>query len=143
MPARLDVDRAQARMLVMQLGYAEASRRTGVAHATLRQWGSRGGWTVREPLPPTMQPVTFGTVTRVTSQPADALSAVLHEDDRETRVSLSRATRRRAERLAKTSNPKDARNLHALTQSWAKVHGHDKEQSTTINVAVALRMDME
>lgn len=137
MPAKLDIDRDQARMLCMELGYAEASRRTGVPHATLRQWGSRGKWTVREPLPPTMRPVPVVTVTGVTVSPADALAQAIADDERATRVSLSRGTRRAAYKL-EDCEPDQAGDLHMVAKTYALVHRIESDRGPTVAVNIAI-----
>lgn len=123
MAAALDVDREQARMLCMEVGYAEASRRTGIKHGTLRQWGARGGWTVREPLPPTMQKVT---VTGVTA-PADALQEVISEGIKKTKSGLTKYVARMAEAAGESGTLEEAPLLKAVADIHSKMHPEKQE----------------
>jgi transposase-like protein len=42
----LPVDREKARMLVGEIGYTEAAKRTGIARNTLYQWKHRYKWSI-------------------------------------------------------------------------------------------------
>lgn len=144
MPAPLDVDREQVRMLVLEVGVTEASRRTGIDLSTVKQWSARGGWLahtrVPQPLPTSMQPVPVtGLVTGVTRQPADALTDVLREHNTETRVSLARATRQAAAKL-EACEPEDAKNLKAVAQTAALVHGWQDGQGAGAGVVINIAL---
>ena len=71
---------------------------------------------------------------------ADVLSEVLAEDSRETRISLSAATRKAAEHLAASKATKIVRKHHALrsiTQSAAELHDWNEkhpDQHFTLNM---------
>lgn len=94
MPAALDIDREQIRMLYMELGAAETARKTGIPDGTIRQWAARGNWQAaflpQRQLPPSIRPVTVTGVTK----PADALAQILAEDRDATRLAASRNVKR-------------------------------------------------
>ncbi len=81
---KLDVDREQVRMLVVDVGCHEAARRLGLNEGTVRQWDVRYKWTAdiprAKPLPVSrVQPVTLVT------SPANAQRNVYVEKLLETR----------------------------------------------------------
>jgi transposase-like protein len=43
---KLPVDREKVRMLVGEIGYTEAAKRTGIARNTLYQWNYRYKWSI-------------------------------------------------------------------------------------------------
>lgn len=139
MAAPLDVNREEYRMLVLELGYAETARRTGLKEGTLRQWGFRGGW-LEHLRKKAQQPASTAkvAVTGVT-KPADALCEMLAEDDKATRIGLSRATRKRVERLAKSSDPADAQDLLSLAKTAAVTHrwGDGSQIGVAVNILVS------
>lgn len=66
MPAALDVNKEEVRMLVVSVGCHEAARQLGLAEGTVRQWDNRYQWTANiprsKPLPISrVQPVTLVT----------------------------------------------------------------------------------
>lgn len=98
MPAALDVDREQVRMLVLSVGVAEASRRTGIDLSTVKQWSARGKWLEqfrrKQTLPTSMQ----SRVTDVTV-PGDALETLLLERRDRTKLAQSNYLARASEKL--------------------------------------------
>lgn len=128
MPAALDVDREQVKMLVLEVGCHEAARRLGLAEGTVRQWDNRFGWTASiprdKPLPPSrVQPVTLVT------SPSDALASAMREDAMGGRAAALRATRKSlvhmAELPAEELCDKDvAQTLHVHVKSAAIAGGY-------------------
>lgn len=104
MPAPLDVDKEQIRMLVLAVGVTEAAKQTGIDLSTVKQWSARGKWLAHTRKPPERQQMPLSmqprAVTLVTS-PADALENTLKERRAQTRLGLSeyaaRASRQAAE----------------------------------------------
>lgn len=152
MPAPLAVDREQVRMLHAELGAAEVSRRTGIPEGTIRQWARREGWNeghkakqslvagfptpakaeLAATLPASLRPVAVAGVTK----PADALSEILAEDERETRLSLSRAARKLSRdgetaRLDQAGDVLQTGKLAALVHRW---EASDQAPRLTLNL---------
>lgn len=138
MPAPLDVDREQYRPLVMELGYAETSRRTGIKEGTLRQWGNRFGWLdYLKAKPQVPSSIAKVPVTGVTKAP-DAYAELLAADERETRLSLSRAARSLASKaetadLDQAADALKTGKLAALVHRWA-----DGSEGVSVVVNMAL-----
>ena len=121
-------NREAIRMLVMELGYREASERTGIKQSTLRQWATRDHWNATVP----KQITTVATVTR----PSDALADALREYEGETRVSFARASRNMA-REAESAPLKQSHDALAAYKIAAGVHKWDQQQGSGIlNVKV-------
>lgn len=84
-------------MLVLAMGVREAARKLGISEDTVSAWSARGKWLKRPelpPLPPTMQPVAVSAGQSIASNPADILAETLADDERETKLGLSRLVRR-------------------------------------------------
>lgn len=111
------VDKNQARMLVADIGYQETAKRTGIAYATLRQWAKRYQWH-KPPAIKTPRPLT---VTNVTASPVEAHAEALAEHERETRLSLARASRRMAKDCEELP-VRHAKLAHTVAQTMAIVH---------------------
>ena len=121
--------REQVRMLAIEIGEKRAAERLGINYDTVRQWSSRYGW--KRPTKSTQQPVTV-----VTEQPSTVLLDELAENERETRLSLSRYARRAAqdsERASLRDAPyvKQAAQVAGIVHQW----GEQKPgQQFTLNV---------
>lgn len=131
-------------MLVMEVGVTEASRRTGIDLSTVKQWSARGGWLAhtraKPSLPTSMQPTPVtGIVTGVTRQPADALRDILAEDDRETRISLSRSARRLAKE-AENAPLEQAGDVKQVAQTAALVHRWQEAGQAGASVVVNIAL---
>lgn len=118
MPAPLAVDRDQVKMLVLSVGCTEAARQTGIKLATILQWSSRGEWLKRpeQPkLPPTMQPRdVIGVI-----KPVDALSNMLSENGKRTKLGLTAYAAKMAEQAAESGTIEEA----PLYKAVADIHG--------------------
>ena len=104
-------------MLVMELGYKEASKRTGIKQGTLRAWATRDHWNT--PIP--KQVATVATVAR----PSDALADALREHEGETRISFAKAARSMA-REAESAPLKQSHDALAAYKIAAGVHKWDE-----------------
>ncbi len=86
MPAELDVDKEQVRMLVLSVGAREAARRCNLKEDTVLQWSKRYGWLLhlREEtkLPQSMQKQNvIGVIS-----PADTLERLIREGGNATKL---------------------------------------------------------
>ncbi len=121
-------------MLVQDVGYQEASKQTGIAYATLRQWAKRGGWNGRSI--PHAQAVT--TVTRA---PADAQAAILAERKEKSAVHLSQYAVNASEDAAKLNGKarlKQAQNVRHVAAVREHLWPAEKQQQTNVMVNIAL-----
>jgi predicted site-specific integrase-resolvase len=121
-------DREAIRILVQDLGYQEASRRTGIAYGTLRQWANRGKWN---------KPIAHSqAVTTVTNPIAEAHAEALAEAEAETRMSLARSAQRLAKKAERTTL-RNSQNVKNIAQTAAIVYrwGEEKGKGNfTLNV---------
>lgn len=87
MPAPLDVDREQVRMLVLRVGCTEASQELGIPLNTILSWSARGKWLKPEKpeLPPTVQPRAISTI-----KPSQALANIMERRKEKVNDHLSR-----------------------------------------------------
>lgn len=136
MAAPLDIDREQVRMLAMTHGCREAARMLGLNASTVTMWSKRGKWFAKQVLPPSMiQKITpkqdhNGNVVSVVIPPADAMAARLAEDERETRLSLSKSARRLA-REAEDAPLEMAGDVLQAAKVAGLVHKWGNEGATT------------
>jgi hypothetical protein len=128
MPAS-QINKEAIRILVADIGYQEASKQTGIAYGTLRQWAKRGHWFNQ------IQPHAQA-VTAVTKPIHQAHTDALAEMETETRISLARSVRRMS-RDAETANLRDVDKVHKAAQTMAIVHRqgeHGAQAGFTLNV---------
>jgi hypothetical protein len=120
------IDKEQVRMLVTEIGYQAASERLGIKYATLRKWAQRGNW--NKPVPHAQAIVTAVT------KPADVLAQALADDNQATKLGLSRAARKAAQKLAQYPGEKvigKAKQLRDIAGAASTVHGWDSANSRT------------
>jgi transposase len=123
------VDREAIRILVADIGYQEAAKRTGIAYATLRQWANRGKWNVTRK--------HSQAVTTVTKPIGDAHAEALAELEGETRMTLAKFTNNAAAAIHKSVHPaKYTKEAVDLAKVMATVHRQDegKGQGFSLNV---------
>lgn len=129
--APLAVDKDQMRMLVLDVGAAEAQRMTGVNGNTIRQWISRYGWLDHlkpqnaPKVPKSMQPQIVTNVT----QPVDAVLKKQQQEATETRSNLSTSLATLSEQ-AKNATLADARNVHEVVKAASTLHGWNNPQES-------------
>jgi len=125
------VNKEEVRAVVMELGYNEASAKLGIKACTLRQWAKRFNWngTIKH---------SQETVTTVT-KPIQVLADELADNERETRLSLSRYARRAIAAVNKSVHPakwtkeaKDIAQTAGITHRWGDQEG--KASHFTLNV---------
>lgn len=138
MPAAIDVDREQVRMLVLSVGVREAARKLELSEDTVKSWSLRGNWLAKPEhvLPPTVMQCRAPDAPK----PADALAAALAEDERETRISLSKAARRLASAsesadLGQAADVLSSAKVASLVHKW----GDGSQQGATVVLNLALQ----
>lgn len=123
MPAALNVNWGEVRMLAVERGVREAARLMGLPEDAVRQRSSREGWLANlprsQPLPPTM----VRTVTDVTSGPK-AQENAMREDSTQGRATVLRVARRAVARVERCDDdellmPEIAGVLHQHTKTLA------------------------
>lgn len=146
MPAPIKVDKDQVRMLVLAVGVREAARKLGLKEDTVAAWSARGDWlaVTRPQAAQVPLPASMVSASSASKSPVQALQAALADDERETRVSLSRGTRRAAAKL-EDAKPEDASNLLTLAKTHALVHRLDSERgpAVAVNIAILGQSDQE
>jgi predicted site-specific integrase-resolvase len=121
--AQIPVNKEAIRILVADVGYQEASKQTGIAYGTLRQWANRGKWHTT--------PTHSQAVTTVTKPIAQAHADILAEHERETRLSLAKYARRAA-KDAEQASLKDSPYVKQAAQVAGIVHKwNDQEGKST------------
>lgn len=118
--------RELVRLLYLEHGHQKASELSQVPYDTVRQWAHRYQWNVHS-----------APVTNVTRRIADAVQNELAENERETRLSLSRYARRAAkdsEAMSARESPyvKGVAQVASITHKWGE---NDKASNQfTLNV---------
>lgn len=98
MPAALDVDRQQVKMLAISVGVREAARQMDLPEETVKKWCTREGWLKDLPRSQQMPPTILRPVPNVPNA-ANCLVNTLRNDLFETRASHVRIARRAASAL--------------------------------------------
>lgn len=132
MPAALDIDKDQVKMLALEFGVREAARKLELPEATVQAWSARGKWFVDTitPKPPHLTPATVAT------KPADLLAQVISENKLATRSGLAQFTADAATKLSKSKgNLKLSRPAKDIADIMSKVWS-EAGSSTTFNMAV-------
>lgn len=123
MPAPLDVDREQVRMLVQTHGCTEAAKMTGIKLATILQWSSRGNWLKELRLPPKLPPSMTPTPVIGVISPADAQAESMRDDSQATRLAGLRFSRRTVEAAAELAKDKPLDALEMAQNVKASLQG--------------------
>lgn len=155
MPAALDIDREAVRLLIVSgLGVRQAAREMGIPEDTVLAWSARYGWTqkaaeIREKAVAVVRAreEARGIVqSSAIKAPVDALATVMEELGARSRIGFAKASAKVAEDLA-DATPDKLILVAQEAQQWAKTaalaHGWQAVGGATVNVAVALRLDME
>ena len=139
MPKPLNVDWTAVRVLAVAVGVREAARQMGISQDAVRQRSKREGWMAS---PKTVaQRALAKHVTSVSPtalSPAHALANVLHEHERETKLSLARSARRMA-KDAEQATLREAPYVHKAAQVASITHGwgeKEKNPNAILNVAI-------
>lgn len=154
MPAALDIDREAVRVLVVAIGPRAAARELGLSEDVVRQWSSRFGWIKqaeeardKAAIEKRTREEARGIVSpQVTKSPGDALAEVIARDGTATRIGAVRYAKKvveHAESLEPGAGLAAAGDVKAAMQVLAIADGSGAGGSTVVQVAVALRLDME
>ena len=114
------VSKEEVRLLAIEIGVREAARRLGLEEDRVRQWSSRHKWFSKSSK---TQLVT--TVTK----PSEVLMDELADNERETRLSLSRYARRAAQD-AESASLRDSPYVKQAAQVAGIVHKWNDTQGT-------------
>jgi hypothetical protein len=141
MPKPLNVDWPAVRVLAVAVGVREAARQMGISQDAVRQRSKRERWMAS---PKTVaqralaKPVTSVSPNAVS--PAHALTNVLQEHERETKLSLARSARRMA-KDAEQATLRESPYVHKAAQVASITHGwgnQDKNPNTILNLGVLI-----
>src|SRR5678816_149931 len=108
----MPVSKEEVRLLAIEYGVREAARKLGLNEDRVRQWSSRHKWFSQSP--------KVQTVTTVT-KPSEIVMDELADNERETRLSLSRYAMRAA-KDSEQASLKDAPYVKAASQVAGIVH---------------------
>lgn len=120
MPAAIDVDREQVRMLVLSVGCREAARQMGLNEDTVSAWSARGGWLahITNPAPPGPKPASMIPASSASKSAVDALQEALTTLSGKTKLGLLKASAKAAEALA-AKDGESLLGLGAEAKAWA------------------------
>lgn len=125
------VSKEEVRLLAIEIGVREAARRLGLNEDRVCQWSKRGNW-FATPKHIKAKQTPVSTV----SKPGDVLLQDLAEHERETRLSLAKASRRMAKDCEELP-VRHAKLAHTVAQTMAIVHRQGEGsagQSFNLNV---------
>ena len=163
--ARVDIDREQVRMLVLEFGVREAARKVGVNENTVKTWCRDGGWLAQftrpkitpeppasmrliKPIPPNSPDHAKCTILgekepNVAKSPAEILTEALLEDSYCTRSAASRLLRRSLERaesvdIASAGDALSAVKAASILHKWES----DDKQAPVVNLNVLTQVNL-
>lgn len=148
MPAALDVNKEEVRMLVLAVGVREAARQMGINEKTVLHWSHTGSWLASTRAQPASLPRPASQVPRsvVSVVPAKALENVLKERQNHTKLGLSlyaaRASRV-ASRIPKHELLEHAPSVKAIADIAAKVWPEQGIPSMRISMFGSSGIDVE
>jgi hypothetical protein len=116
------VSKEEVRLLAIEYGVREAARKLGLNEDRVRQWSSRHKWFSK----PDVQNSVVTTVTK----PSVVLMDELADNERETRLSLSRYARRAA-KDSESATMREAPYVKAVAQVAGITHKWGDQSSTT------------
>ncbi len=130
MPAT-PVNKEAIKLLVIQEGTREAARMAGLNENTVLSWAHRYGWKTA------IKPQSITGNTRLVERISDELA----ENERETRLSLSRYARR-ASRDAEEASLREAPYVKQVADVAGKVHKWDQQAPGTVFSLNVLNLSM-
>ncbi len=119
--------RELVRLLVIEHGQKKASELSGEPYEKVRKWTQRGDWLSSQSVP------TRGLVERISDE--------LVENEKETRLSLSRYARR-ASRDAEEASLREAPYVKGVAEIAGKVHKWDQQAPGTVFSLNVLNLSM-
>lgn len=138
MPAPLDVDKEQVRMLVLSVGVREAARQMGIAEGTVQYWSMKGNWLepTKDRLAELPKPLSQQGSTASTSA-VQALCNSLADQSKLVRTKMAAAFVKGASK-AEQMDGKDviasSGKLHELVKASAVVFGWEGSSAPTVTV---------
>lgn len=141
MPAALDVNWGEIRMLAITYGVREAARRMGISEESAMQRSAREGW-LRDLPRSTPLPATVLRPVSGVSTGAKALVNAMADDSKEARATVLRVARRAVSRVEKCDDdelmvPEVATVLNQHTKTLALAGGWASQAPTAkINLSV-------
>lgn len=143
MPAPLPVNwSAIAALAVAGATLEQLSKQTGIKLSTLKARSSRGGWkrAVKAQDAAKAEVATLKKQMKPVATDGLAIAkGTLADDDRETRISLSRSLRRgakHAENMEGVDVLKNARNVHELIKGAGHVHGWTDSKADVLRIDI-------
>lgn len=126
------VDHESIRILAIQIGVRPAARKLGLNEDTVCSWAKRENWFAT---PAVTQPITQQALQ---AKPGDVLLDELADNERETRLSLSRYARRStkdAESASLRESPyvKQAAQVASIAFKWDQ---KEQQNNTVVNIAL-------
>ncbi len=119
--------RELVRLLVIEHGQKVASELSGEPYEKVRKWTQRGNWLASQSVP------SRATVERISDE--------LAENEKETRLSLSRYARR-ASRDAEEASLREAPYVKQVADVAGKVHKWDQQSPSTVFSLNVLNLSM-
>ena len=144
---RIDIDREQVRMLVLQIGVRPAARQLGITESTVQYWCSKNKWlqSIRDAqkLPPGMttpiKPIKSSnssnrakcTILEPARSPAEVMTDELAAHGGRSRIALARAATRSLEVAAETGVAiETAADLLQAARAASLAHGWDNQSGS-------------
>ncbi len=121
---QIQVNKEAVRLLVLQEGVREAARLAGLNENTVLSWAHRYDWKV-----------AIKSQSHGHSALVDTVQSELEQNERATRISLSRYSKRAAQE-AEEAKLKDAGNVHKAAQVAGITFKWDQKLDSTANVIV-------
>ena len=137
MPAAIQVDKDQVKMLVLNLGVREAARQCGLNENTVLDWSRAGQWlSETRPTPAKLPPPAslVGPISPI--KPADAMANVLAENKKRTMLALSSyvaKTSEHAETLSGEEALASAPSVKAVADIYGKVWPEQQASGISLN----------
>lgn len=146
MPVALEIDREAVRVLVVAIGVRAAARELGLSEATVSAWSARYGWLEHTRAVAVLPASMVRAASGATRAPAEALADVMSDLDRRTKLGFAKASAKVAEDAADKDVAaliEDAQAINIWAKTASLAHGWSGSAGATVNVAVALRLDMD
>lgn len=147
MPAPLKIDKEAVRVLAKAIGVRQAAREMGIPEKTVLHWSMKEGWAAEGRAIERLRAERSQSPSVKTA--SEALADVMAEDGQASKVAGMRYARKTLEHAARVAEaaPADAlgiaQDVKAVLQSAALAGGWAAAGGTTVNVAVALRLNMD
>jgi Putative ATPase subunit of terminase (gpP-like) len=132
------IDREAVKTLAIAVGVRQAARELGLNEDTVCSWAKREKWFTVEAKP---QPPSQAIIPQaLQAKPSDALASILSDENRETKLSLSRGVRRLAKHIENLPAEMlfvGADKVKQAVASASQIHGWEESKGTagpTLNI---------